>query len=47
KGIIDEVGKVSIADVKFEGNNDLIQMWGLTWTHPIWSRSSLFASTRR
>ena len=26
KGIIDEVGKVTIADVKFEGNNDLIQM---------------------
>lgn len=28
KGIIDEVGKVTIADVKFEGNNDLIQMVG-------------------
>lgn len=28
KGIIDEVGKVMIADVKFEGNNDLIQMVG-------------------
>ena len=28
KGIIDEVGKVTIADVKFEGNNDLIQLVG-------------------
>lgn len=28
KGIIDEVGKVTIADVKFKGNNDLIQMVG-------------------
>lgn len=28
KGIIDEVSKVTIADVKFEGNNDLIQMVG-------------------
>lgn len=47
KGIIDEVGKVTIADVKFEGNNDLIQWWVLTWMLPIWSRSRPSASTPR
>ena len=35
KGIIDEVNKVTIADVKFEGNEDLIQIVGgeLDWDY--------------